>query len=367
MRYDVLPISKLTPRDLSAWRELGADALSPNPFAEPELVLPATRAWGAKGVQLLVVREGPEWLAALPVHRARAWRGVPGGVTAAWRHSYCFLGTPLVRPAEHEEALALMVRGALRASPAFSLDWCDADGPLAEPLMAALVSEGRLVVLERFERAALHRAEDGNYLERALSGRQRSGYRRKLKSLERDLGPVTVRDESDDPGALGRFMELERSGWKGQAGTAMACDPAHAAFFDDMARGFAREGRFRMLSLVCGDRTVAMSNELVAGEVTHGFKMAFAEDLARYSPGIQLHIAVTQDFHARGLARADSCTVPENATMNRLWTDRRALVSVIATRRGPAGAAAHARWSAAARLLPLRRRLSGSEAGVRGH
>jgi hypothetical protein len=44
MRHDVLPISELTARDLSAWRELGADALSPNPFAEPEFVLPATRA-----------------------------------------------------------------------------------------------------------------------------------------------------------------------------------------------------------------------------------------------------------------------------------------------------------------------------------
>src|SRR6202000_271094 len=60
MHHDVLPISELTPRDLSAWRELAGDALSPNPFAEPDLVLPATQAWGADGVQLLVVRDGSE-------------------------------------------------------------------------------------------------------------------------------------------------------------------------------------------------------------------------------------------------------------------------------------------------------------------
>jgi CelD/BcsL family acetyltransferase involved in cellulose biosynthesis len=121
-----------------------------------------------------------------------------------------------------------------------------------------------------------------------------------------------------------------------------------------------------MLTLMCGDRPIAMSNEIVAGDTTFGFKMAFAEDLARYSPGIQLHIAVTQSFHARELARADSCTASDNATMNRLWPDRRALVSVVATRRGAAGTAAHARWSAGARLLPLRRRLRNSEAGVPG-
>jgi hypothetical protein len=47
---------------------------------------------------------------------------------------------------------------------------------------------------------------------------------------------------------------------------------------------------------------------------------------------------------------------PENTTMNRLWSDRRALVSVVATRRGLAGAAAHAKWAAAVRLQALRTR-----------
>lgn len=367
MRHDVLPISELTPRDLSAWRELAGDPVSPNPFAEPELVLPATRALDEDGLHVLVVRDGAEWLAALPVQRARSWRGVPGAVLAGWRHRYSFLGTPLVRPAAHEEALATLVRGAMRASSAFSLDWIDADGPLAEPLMAALASEARVVVLERFERAALHRRPQDDYLQRALSGRHRSGYRRRLKSLEREVAPVTLRDDSDDPDAPARFMELEASGWKGQTGTAMACDPAHAAFFTEMTQGFAGAGRLRMLSLLCGERPIAMLCDLVACDTTFGFKIAFAEDLGRYSPGVQLHIAAMSSFHAGSLAMADSCTTPENTTMNRLWADRRALVSVVATRRGPAGVAVRARWSAAARLVPLRRRLRRADAAGPGH
>ena len=58
MRHGVLPLSELTARDLSAWRDLAADVVSPNPFAEPELVVPATRAWDVDDVQLLVVRDG---------------------------------------------------------------------------------------------------------------------------------------------------------------------------------------------------------------------------------------------------------------------------------------------------------------------
>lgn len=356
MRHDVLPISELTERDVSAWRELCADALSPNPFAEPEFVLPATGAWAAGDLHMLVVRDGSDWLAALPVRRARSWRGVPGAVIAAWRHDYCFLCTPLVRPAGHEEALARMMHGAVRSSPAFSLDWVDADGPLAAPLTAALASEARVVVVERFERAALYRSETDDHLQRGLSGRHRSGYRRRLKSLGREVGPVTLRDDSDDPGAPGRFMELERAGWKGRAGTAMACHPAHAAFFAEMGHKFAGAGRLRMLSLVCAERPIAMLCDLVAGDTLYGFKIAFDEDLGHYSPGIQLQIASTQAFHASGAARADSCTDPDNTTMNRLWPDRRALVSVVATRRSPAGAAAHAKWAAAVRLQALRAR-----------
>ncbi|HXD64452.1 MAG TPA: GNAT family N-acetyltransferase [Solirubrobacteraceae bacterium] len=356
MRPDMLRVSELTPGDLSAWRELAAGAVSPNPFAEPEFVLPATRAWGVDDLRLLVVREGSDWLAALPVRRARSWRGVPGDVIAAWRHDYCFLCTPLVRAVGHAEALATLVRGAAATSPAFSLDWVDADGPLAAPLTAALAAEARVVVVERFERAALHRSETDDYLQRGLSGRHRSGYRRRLKSLEREIGPVMLRDDSDDPEAPGRFLELERTGWKGRAGTAMACDPAHAAFFTEMGQAFAGAGRLRMLSLVCAERPIAMLCDLIARDTVYGFKIAFAEDLGHYSPGMQLQIASTQAFHDSGVARADSCTDPENATMNRLWPDRRALVSVVATRRGPAGAAAHAKWAAAVRLQALRAR-----------
>ena len=47
MQHDVLPISELTAHDLSAWRDLAGDAVSPNPFAEPELVVPAARMWPA--------------------------------------------------------------------------------------------------------------------------------------------------------------------------------------------------------------------------------------------------------------------------------------------------------------------------------
>ena len=42
----VLPIDELNPRDIAAWRELAARSAEPNPFFEPECVLPAARYLG---------------------------------------------------------------------------------------------------------------------------------------------------------------------------------------------------------------------------------------------------------------------------------------------------------------------------------
>jgi CelD/BcsL family acetyltransferase involved in cellulose biosynthesis len=367
MKCDFLPISGLGPGEQSSWAQLAETAVAPNPFAEPGFVLPAARAWGVDDLELLVVRDGTDWRAALPVRRVRSWRGVPGRALAAWRHSYCYLGTPLVRGTAVEATLATLVEGGLGVGGSFALDWIDADGPLAEPLMAALTSRSRMVVLEEFERAALYRREENDGLEPVLSARHRREYRRKYKQLERAAGPLTLLDESHDPEAFERFLELERSGWKGEVGTAMACRAGHGEFFTEMAEAFAGSGRFRMLSLVAGDRPLAMRNELLAGDTTFTFKIAFDEEFSRYSPGIQLEILALDRFPDGAPVRSDSCTAPENATLNRLWPERRALRSVMATARSPSGAVSYAKWWAAARVLPLRRKLQRSEPGVRGH
>jgi CelD/BcsL family acetyltransferase involved in cellulose biosynthesis len=367
MRSDVLPLSALTPRDFESWRELAAAAISPNPFAEQDYVLPATRAWQLDDIGLLVVHDGDDWLAALPVRSVRRWRSVPGRCLAGWRHDYCYLGTPLVTGDDPEGVLATLITGGLRVGGCLALDWIDADGPVGEALSSALRATSRVVVVDTFERAALNRREADDYIEHNLSSRHRREYRRKRKQLESEVGELTLREDRDDPTAYTRFLEMERSGWKGETGTAMACRPGHGEFFIEVCERFARSGRLMLQSLTNEQLTVAMRSELIGGDIGFTFKIAFDEQFARFSPGVQLELANMAQFHASGLAQTDSCTAPENATLNRLWSDRRRLRSVVATGRGASGASAYARWRAAAALLPLRRKLRKPETGVRGH
>lgn len=354
MRAHVLSISDLGPRDLAAWRQLGATSVSPNPFFEPDFVLPATKAWGVDDVGMLIVRDRADWLAAVPVRKVHSWRRTRGRFLTAWRHDYCYLSNPLVADADAEAILATLVRGGVQETGRLAIDWIDVDGPLDRALHSAAI----VVTVEQFERAALCRREDGDYLE-TLSSRHRREYRRKLRRLESELGTLTLRDDSHDPAAYTRFLELESSGWKGAAGTgtAMACRPGHGEFFIEICKRLAGTGRLELLSLASEDRIVAMQSNFTFQDMTLAFKIAFDEQYARFSPGIQMELANIDHFHANGWTWSDSCSSPENATLNRLWSGRRQLRSILATRRDAAGTLTSAKWQAAIATRPIRRRL----------
>ena len=66
------------------------------------------------------------------------------------------------------------------------------------------------------------------------------------------------------------------------------------------------------------------------------WKIAYREDLARFSPGVQLVLALTEAQQEHGRLRTtDSCAIPRHPMIDRLWRDRLPLVDlVVATRRG---------------------------------
>jgi CelD/BcsL family acetyltransferase involved in cellulose biosynthesis len=359
MQAQAIPVVELTADDLAAWQRLADAAVSPNPFFEPDFVLPAVDALEADDVNLLVVRDGSEWRAALPVRASASWRFVPGRCLASWTHLYCFLGTPLVAPPAANDALGLLVAEALRRRACLVLDQVDAAGPLAGPLRNALARQGRVVVLERFERASLGRREDGRYLEQVMNGHHRRELRRTMRRLSQAVGEVTFVDRTDDESAAEDFLRVEASGWKGRRGTALAAHEGHARMFREICSRFAARGRLELLSLQAGDRPVAMKCNLRAGHVTFCFKIGFDDDLSRFSPGIHLEAANLDYFHAGPARWSDSCAVPFNRMINRLWPGRRALQTAVVCRQGPSGALPFLRWKAAgATLLPAVRTLA---------
>jgi hypothetical protein len=290
----------------------------PHAFLAPAFLEPALRHLApAHGVRLI---------GGVPVQRSRLWGRLPVDALLSWRHDYCFLGTP---PRDAVEAL--LDPSCWGDRPMLVLQWLAEDDPTTDLLRRVAGQQGlRVYELERWERAALHRRPASTYLQETLRGTHRKELRRVRRVLGRELGAdlVTV-DRADDPRAVDDFLALEASGWKGRAGTALLSRPAHERFFREMCARQLETGTLQVLGLQAGARTLAMKVNLLAGDTGYCFKIAHDESLSRRSPGVLLEVDMVERFHDSTLRRLDSCADPDNEMINRLWPDRRAIVTLV--------------------------------------
>jgi CelD/BcsL family acetyltransferase involved in cellulose biosynthesis len=330
-RPTIRELGELEPREIDAWRELARAAAEPNPFYEPDFALPAAEALGGPNLALVATWDADGMLACLPVSRGR-WRGmVPA--TAGWRHAYSFLGTPLVRAGTDVVAMQTLLHAVgAGLGRILALERAGADGPVMRALDAVLDAGGlRCAVRVDRQRALLRRRDDGEYLS-GLSTKHRRDLARLRRRLGDELnGELRTVDRAGEAGAIADFLELEGRSWKGRKGTAMISNPVHAELFTEVCRRFDAAGRLELLELGTGERAAAMKCNLRAGEGSFAFKIAHDEELARFSPGVQLELANIERFDASDAAWMDSCAEWDNAMINRLWPERRRLCTVVVT------------------------------------
>lgn len=342
------------------------ESVEPNPFFGPDAVLAAARhlAHGADA-ELLAVLDGPRMVAALPVVRVRRWRKIPVPATVGWRHDYCFLGTPLVAPDAIEEGLAALLHRSFDAgSPSLLVfEWLALDGPVAAALRS--LTGPRLMPMERFERAALHRSGEVSS-ERSLSKERRRSLKRRRKALEAALGgPLELTDLAGGDGtavgeAVASFLRLEAAGWKGREGTALASRPGDAAFFTELCLTAAASGQLNLTALTHENQLIAVQCAIASGGWEFYVKTAYDENLSQGSPGIQLAVELMRRFDETpgGPASIDACTPPDSALWNELFPDRRSIGTV-------AIADPSLRGRALSRLLPPARRAWSSARALR--
>lgn len=325
-------LADLTPGDVDAWKSLAEHSIEPNPFFEPEFLIPALRYLDPEHkARVLVIAEDADMLLCLPVVPAGRWRRFPFPVLVAWRHDYAFLGTPLVHEASVETASAAFAEHLLKGSaPArFAvLERVDVNGQVLQALRSALNRQS--VISQSFARPVLHRRPDGDYLA-SLGRERRRRLQQRRRALEREVGPVHVVDHAGDSDGARRFLDLEASGWKGVAGTAFASNPSHSAFYEEMAAQFAAEGRLELLALQTETGSVlAMATRLIAAEGVFSFKIAYDEQYRKFGPGRLLDVALLSEFDQRPRQEwVDSCTGVENEFKESLFPERRSVGTVL--------------------------------------
>jgi hypothetical protein len=147
-----------------------------------------------------------------------------------------------------------------------------------------------------------------------------------------------------EPAAVEELIEIEGSSKLAAGGMVLKSDPAYERFFREMCAGFAAAGRLQLHALRFGDQTLAIRCNLLADPGIFYFKVAYDESFAHFSPGIRLEVESFHLFHDHTQSEwVDSCSDPNNETMNRLLPERRTLVTLGLVKpglRAPATAAA---------------------------
>lgn len=336
---------ELTKAELGAWERLAERAAEPNPFFEPGFAASAAKALGAREARLLVAEgDHGEWIGCMPVKPLprRSLRLAFG----TWNHSYSFLGTPLVDRDRVHEYVAALVEFAERRDTGRFLVLRDVDeGPFLAALRRAVgASDAAGITYERsFERAAVERRSEQNFTSILKPSRLRRLDRRRRKLEQAVDGDLRFRDLRCADGAVETFLELEASGWKGEEGTAMACDPRSAEFFAEMCAWFDQRDRLHVRAMQGDGKTIVMICNVASGNALFSFKTAFDEEFRQYAPGLLLQLDDFEAWYERDQEEyMDSCGDPDAKTLNEFWPDRRTITTLVVGRRGVLARAARA-------------------------
>ncbi len=353
--------------DPAAWRDLMPRAIEPNVFLEPGFSFPAASNFGGADLGVLSVFHGAKLVGLLPgrVEGFSSGRAVP--MFVAWTHPFAPMSSPLLDRDTAADAVSALIASmsALPGSPKAALFPYLPETSVAARLIALdAATKGQAVTrLNIHARAALQRIDDEPLSMISPRRRKELGRQRRRLAETGHLEHVVSSEPRDIRPAVADFVTLEARGWKGRSGGAAARSPAAEQFMTEAVVALSFERKVRIDRLRFDDRTIAATITLYSGDYAWFWKIAYEEEFARFSPGVQIALDLTDVLEAdRHLAQVDSCAVAGHPMIDHLWAGRINMADWLVPLDSPAAfavaaASERARRAALAPLKALRRRL----------
>ncbi len=361
-----ISVERVDVADYAAWgaafAELSARAALPNPFMSPAALAAARTVADDEDFVILAARHaeapGAPLVGLWTLRRLRdVWSCGIEVLQAPCVPKFECLASPVLDTAMSKKAMAALL-AHIRASHDLPRLIRATSWPVA--LGADLPSDVTVHHAERWSRALLV-PQDATDAESCLKAAMGGSYKKRVAqeralartgalrhdSLRRDAALATLDD----------FVALERRGWKGRAGTALADVPADVTYMHAALRGFARADQLSVDVLRLDDAPVAMGIVVEAGPASIFWKTAFDEAYARHSPGVLLDMAVTRRLFAEGRPMLDSGMMEFTDPATQVWAGRAAMArAVIDLGAGGQGALVRLGHQARHRLRLLQRR-----------
>lgn len=309
-----------------AWDQLVADAEVPNPFYARRIV-EAHVAHGLAGADLrfVVVHRGGDLLALLPFRPRGARLGLFRRAAAGLVSPYIVTSTPLVTRRAAAEAIDALLAGMATTGEGglWILPLLSTHSAVGAALEAAIAARRwPACTLSAFERPVFDARDAGAYTTHLGPGRRKDLQRRRRRLAER--GRVEMQSFSGGTGlrqAVEDFLALEQKGWKGEAGTALACRENTAAYLRAVFTDGGGPVTCRADMLKLDGLPIAISLAFVSGGTAYMFKTTYDETLRRYAPGVLLEDEIVRACQSGLAERLDSATMP-GGVMDSLYPHR---------------------------------------------
>lgn len=326
--------------DRECWADLTRRAASSNIFVHDWFMDAALASSGKSGkAELLVVAtDDGRWLGVLPIISEKSLGRWPVRTLSLWSATNQFLLTPLVMP-QFADSFWKTVLHYLDQRGGHGALYCRllaANDAIDRALVARCRSEGRpFYLLDSYDRAARLSIPSGDP-DKQVSQKSRRKLESRLRNLARRLAEehgeleFVLHPDSRSPNDwIDAFLDLERTGWKGRAGSALACDDDTEALFRGAITRACKMGMANLATLKAGGRTIAMTSWFVTELQGFGFKMAYDEAFAAFAPGQLLMHRVAELVESQPQLDFDTCSAPDSQNIKYLWPHRRELFDCV--------------------------------------
>lgn len=298
--FAIAPAATVLPKVREAWQGLLRSQPQALPFQTPEWVDAYLQHWPADAgtLQLVTVRRAGALVAVLPLLLQQRRFGPIGFRLASL---LCNPHMPLADITARREDAALW--------PAL-LDWLfgasglrcarlDLPGVARDATLGAWMAaqpQPRQRSVPSSEAARIDTRGDHESLMKAVSSKHRSNLSRSTKRAEA-IGPLRY-EVFEGAASIDRgwplLLEIEASGWKGRAGTAIGNDEMLQRFYRSAIEGLGSSGHCRIGVLWFGERPAAAGLLLTAGRTVYVHKLGYREEWAAMGPGHLLMREVVQ-------------------------------------------------------------------------
>src|SRR5262249_18190719 len=136
-----------------------------------------------------------------------------------------------------------------------------------------------------------------------------------------DIAPLdleTITAPGDVAAALADGLKIEAAAWKGEAGTAIICDPEVQEFYTRLAIRGAERGVIKLVFLRAGGKRIAFPYVLEPDGIRYALKIGYDTDYGVYSPGNLMRDLILREACESGYREYDFLGVPDDWKL--AWT-----------------------------------------------